>query len=169
MDGGKEIRACTSCCLRDIKAMETVKQSSTNQNGCKCLREALTIQLVIVDTTGAPVLCIVGQQYSFTRTIKLRGTQRQFPPKCIENTFQAIQSTFRCLEMHSKRQYKICICSVILGQLESFRNCKGFGIIFPKILGAILSFTKMIIFLILLSVAFSIPKILGFHFLRKIA
>ena len=61
MDGGKEIRTCTTCCLRDIKAMETVKQSSTNQNGCKCLREALTIQLVIVDTTAAPVLCIVGQ------------------------------------------------------------------------------------------------------------
>ena len=31
---------------------------------------------------------------------------------------------------------KIC-CSVILGQLESFRNYKGFSIIFPKILAAI--------------------------------
>ena len=37
--------------------------------------------------------------------------------------------------MHSKRRYKICICSVILGELESFRNYKGFSIIFPKILG----------------------------------
>ena len=39
---------------------------------------------------------------------------------------------FRSLEMHSKRCYKICICSVILGQLiiESFRNDKGFSIIF---------------------------------------
>ena len=27
------------------------------------------------------------------------------------------QSTFRFLEMHSKRRYKICICSVILGEL----------------------------------------------------
>ena len=27
------------------------------------------------------------------------------------------QSTFRFLEMHSKRRYKICICSVILGKL----------------------------------------------------
>ena len=43
MDGGGEIRTCTSCCLRDIKVMKTVKQSSTNQNSCKCLREALTI------------------------------------------------------------------------------------------------------------------------------
>ena len=66
-----------------------------------------------------------------------RGTQRRFPPKCIENTFQATQSTCRSLEMHSKRRYKICICSVVLGQLESFRNYKGFGIIFPKILDAI--------------------------------
>ena len=47
------------------------------------------------------------------------------------------QSTFRFLEMHSKRRYKICICSVILGELESFRNYKGFSIIFPKILDAI--------------------------------
>ena len=41
--GGGEIRTCTSCCLRDIKVMKTVKQSSTDQNSCKCLREALTI------------------------------------------------------------------------------------------------------------------------------
>ena len=31
----------------------------------------------------------------------------------------------------------ICICSVILGELKSFRNYKGFSIIFPKILDAI--------------------------------
>ena len=28
--------------------------------------------------------------------------------------------------MHSKRRYKICTCSVILGVLASFRNDKGF-------------------------------------------
>ena len=33
-----------------------------------------------------------------------------------------IQSAFRCLERYSERRYKICICSVILGELESFRN-----------------------------------------------
>ena len=70
--------------------------------------------------------------------------------------------------MHSKRRYKICICSVVPGQLKSFRNYKGFGIIFPKILDAILSFTKKRIVVILLSVAFSNPKILGF-LLRKTA
>ena len=34
--------------------------------------------------------------------------------------------------MHSKRRYKICICSVILGELESLRNYKGLSIIFHK-------------------------------------
>ena len=36
--------------------------------------------------------------------------------------------------MHSKKRYKICICSVIRGELEAFRNYKGFSVIFPKIL-----------------------------------
>ena len=36
--------------------------------------------------------------------------------------FKATQSTFRSLEMHPLWNYKICICSVILGELESFRN-----------------------------------------------
>ena len=72
------------------------------------------------------------------------------------------------MEMHSKRRYKIRICSVVLGQLESFRNYKSFSIIFPKILDAILSFTKVRIFQIPLSIAFLNPNILGFFFLRKI-
>ena len=53
-------------------------------------------------------------------------------PKYIENTFQAIQSTFRSFKMHSKRRYKISICSVILGELESSRNHKGLSIIFSE-------------------------------------
>ena len=36
-----------------------------------------------------------------------------------------------------KRRYKICICSVILGELESSQYSKGFSIIFPKILDVI--------------------------------
>ena len=40
----------------------------------------------------------------------LRSTQRRFPSKYIENTFYAIQSTFRYLEMYYKRRVKICIC-----------------------------------------------------------
>ena len=39
--------------------------------------------------------------------------------------------------MHSKRRYEIYICSVILGELESFRNNKDFSSVFPKILDAI--------------------------------
>ena len=54
--------------------------------------------------------------------------------------------------MHSKRRYKICVCSVILGELESFRNYKGFSIIFPQILDAIQRITKVRIFLIPLSI-----------------
>ena len=66
-----------------------------------------------------------------------RGTQRRFSPKSIENTFYAMQSTFRSLAMNSKWRHKICVCSVILGELESFRNYKGLSIIFPKILDEI--------------------------------
>ena len=65
----------------------------------------------------------------------------------------------RYLEMYSKRRYKICICSVILAEVESF---SGFSIIFPKILHAISRFTKVRIFLFPLSVTFLNPKILGF-------
>ena len=57
--------------------------------------------------------------------------------QCIENTFLAIQTTFRSLEMYSKRSCKVRICSVILGDLESVRNFKGFNIIFPKILDTV--------------------------------
>ena len=48
----------------------------------------------------------------------------------IENAFQAIQSIFRPLEMHSEPRYKICFCSVIIGELESFRNYQGFSYFF---------------------------------------
>ena len=44
--------------------------------------------------------------------------------------------------MHSKRRFNI-FCSVILGELQSFRNYKGFSIIFPKTLDAISSITKL--------------------------
>ena len=40
----------------------------------------------------------------------------------LRTPFKAIQRTFRYLEMHTLWNYKICICSVILGELESFRN-----------------------------------------------
>ena len=40
---------------------------------------------------------------------------------------------YRSVEIHSERCYKICICLVSLGDFESFRNYKGFSIIFMKI------------------------------------
>ena len=95
---------------------------------------SVSLQRLKVDWNKAP-----GENIDQVSRITLyRVTQRRFPPKYIENTFQAIQSTFSSLEMHSKRCYKICTCSVVLGQLESFRNYKGFRNIFPKILDAIL-------------------------------
>ena len=101
--------------------------------------------------------------------LRVKGTQRRFPPTYIENTFQAIQSTFRSLEMHSKRRYKICICSVILGQLESFRNYQGPSITFPINFRCNLTFHESEKFLILipLSIAFLNRKILGFLFTTK--
>ena len=51
--------------------------------------------------------------------------------------FRLIQSIFRPLKMHCKRRYKICVCLVILGELESFRYYNGFFIIFAEILDAI--------------------------------
>ena len=109
--------------------------------------------------------CKIFQTASYPET---RRTQRRFPLKYIDNTFSAIQSTFRCLEMYSKRHYKICICSVVLGVLESSRNYKGLSITFPKILDAIWRImTKARNFLISLSIAFLSPKILGFLFSTK--
>ena len=66
--------------------------------------------------------------------------------------------------MHSKRYYKICICSVILGELDSFWSYKAFNIIFLKILDAIYCITKVGIFLIRLSITLFNQKILGFFF-----
>ena len=57
--------------------------------------------------------------------------------KTLFRLYRVIESTFRSLEMHSKRRKKIFICSVFLGELETFRNCKSFSIIFLKILGSV--------------------------------
>ena len=50
----------------------------------------------------------------------------------LKTLFKAIQSTFRSLEMHSKRRYITCIGSVILGKLESLQNFKGLSILFSR-------------------------------------
>ena len=96
----------------------------------------------------------------------LRGIQRRrFLLSTLKILFRlGVRSTLTSLEKHSKRCYKICICSVILGELESFRNYKGFSINFPKIS----LITKVIIFFIPLSITFLSPIFLSFLFLRDI-
>ena len=71
--------------------------------------------------------------------------------------------------MHSKRRYKICTCSVILGKLESLRNYEGFSVIFPKILDAIKRVTKVRIFLVPLSITALEFENFRFPFPRKLA
>ena len=56
-----------------------------------------------------------------------RGTQRRFPQHL--QHFLGYPEYFFCLEMHSKRRYKIFICSVIL---ESVRNYMGLSIFSRK-------------------------------------
>ena len=58
-----------------------------------------------------------------------------------------LKTLFRQLRVRSdlQRRYKICICSVILGELESFRNY------FPEILDVILRIMTVKIFLFPLS------------------
>ena len=50
--------------------------------------------------------------------------RRQGPPGSARaQPFKYIETL--SLGMHSKRRYKICICSVILGELESFLNLRA--------------------------------------------
>ena len=65
--------------------------------------------------------------------------------------------------MHSNRRYKICICSVILGERQSFRNDKGLSIIFRKIFDEIQTYYEIETFSDSshLSSSFLHPKILG--------
>ena len=65
--------------------------------------------------------------------------------------------------MHSNRRYKICICSVILGERQSFRNDKGLSIIFRKIFDEIQTYYEIETFSdsSRLASSFLHPKILG--------
>ena len=104
------------------------------------------------------------------KLIVTRGTQRRFPRKYIASTFYRLSWIILDIynvEMYSKRRYKICICSVILEERESFRNYQGFSSIFPKVLDAIQRITKERIFLIPLSITILSPTILRFLFSRK--
>ena len=150
------------------------KKSTRKVNWLKIVKFAIFRNLLnfVKSTTRSGLQCLLTRQRTAKNprkspARKIRGTQRRFPPKFIGNTFQAIQSAFRYLEMHSKRRYKICICSVILGELESFRNYKGLSIIFPKILDEFWPITKVKHFLILNVTTVLNPKILGSLFSEK--
>ena len=54
----------------------------------------------------------------------------------LKTLFRLSRVLYRYLDMDSNWRCKICICSVILGELKSFRNYKGFSIIFTKIFDA---------------------------------
>ena len=50
------------------------------------------------------------------------ATNDGFLLNALRTLFNAIQGTFRSLEMHALWNYKTCICPFILGELELFRN-----------------------------------------------
>ena len=101
-------------------------------SSCCCFRSNQGTFICNIHAYRHPIYWPTGKHLLFPLLLYQGGTQRRFPPKNIESSFQAIQSTFRPLALHYKRRYKTCICSVILGKFESFRNCKGFGIVFSK-------------------------------------
>ena len=68
-----------------------------------------------------------------SRRLKTRRLQPVFSRLPARNENLVDYSTFKSLEVHSKRGYKICICFVILEELEAFRNYKGFSFIFLKV------------------------------------
>ena len=75
----------------------------------------------------------IGCHYAWKATKSVlrsvRGTQRPFPPTNIENTFEAIQSSCRYVEMHSKRGYEFSACSDILEELEPMKRA---SVLFPE-------------------------------------
>lgn len=93
-----------------------------------------------------------------------------FHPKYIETSFQVTQRAFRYLKMHSKQRYKICILVSVrlyLGNLSIFEIKRALVLFSRTFQPAIKSFTKVRIFLIPLSIAFSFPNILCCLYLRK--
>ena len=68
--------------------------------------------------------------------------------------------------MHSKRHYKICISSVILGELESSRNYQGFSIIATNFRYNLTYYEREIFSNSSFHHIFD-PKILGFFFPMK--
>ena len=84
----------------------------------------------------------------------VRGTQRRFPPKYIDNTFwlsKALLDLYKCILSGAM---KIFIFSIIPGERESFQITRASVYYFPE------NF-KILIFLITLPITFS-SEIVGF-------
>ena len=92
------------------------------------------------------------------RHVVCRHTNNQRLLDTSKTVLLATQSTFRSLEIfHSKRRYKIIVCSVLQGNLNLtwiFRIYKASSNNFRNILGAIWRITKVRHFLIPFSIAF---------------
>ena len=106
------------------------------------------------------------QVNSMTNLSLIPFPQRWFLVNALKLFFQAKLSTFRSLEVHSKRRYKICICSFLLGELEVFRNnkCRVIFAILENFRCNNTRFTKMRLSLFPLTVIFLNLNILGFLF-----
>ena len=117
--------------------------------------------------------CMKNQPQQVNNFLASRAPKDGFFLNTLKTLFRLSRVLLRAVEIYFKWRYKICICSVILGQPESFRNYdlwknyKGLSIIFPKILDAIWRITKVRHFLITLSILFLNPKIVGFLFSHK--
>ena len=87
----------------------------------------------------------------------------------LKKTVQATESSFKNLEMHYKRRYKICISSLILGELWSFEITNAFkSIIFPKTVDEIGRITKVSHFVIVPNAITCLnPRTLGSLFSTK--
>ena len=102
-----------------LNRTETLATQASNKVviGLRVVQFWSQIILVISDRTRAEITRMILNQ------IALYSVQLHY--KCIVITFSGIQSTFRSLEMHCKRCFKICICSVIPGKLESHLIAAG--------------------------------------------
>ena len=71
-----------------------------------------------------------------------------FLPNKLKTLFEAIQSPFRSLEVHSKRGYKICNCSVILDKgTRVFSKLQGLQYNFPEKFRGNLTYCQSVWFL----------------------
>ena len=97
-----------------------------------------TYQIIIKNYKGIMIDCVLIK----IQKEEISGAPNDvFLSNALKTLFQTIQSTLRPLQMHSKQPYKIYL--YLFGHPrgtylnKSFRNCKGFSIIFPKMLNAI--------------------------------